>query len=137
MRLIPILIHILLQPTTLSALLSLTETKMISSCLPNNIFSFPLLKPQTLPYGPPTKIIVTKKGSHHMETYFSHNKKHANISCVVQSPSRESFSDRKHGHGIGISRFHQGKNYLITGATGFIGKGSHLLCTIPTVTSLV
>ncbi|KAI9104194.1 hypothetical protein K1719_023030 [Acacia pycnantha] len=96
---------------------------MISSCL-NNSFSFPLLKPQTIHYEPPKTIISTTTRSN-MKTYFSDNKKnkkHAKINCVVQSPISESCSERKHGHGIGISKFLQGKNYLVTGATGFVGK---------------
>ncbi|XP_054811030.1 fatty acyl-CoA reductase 2, chloroplastic-like [Prosopis cineraria] len=94
---------------------------MLSSL--NISFSFPLLKPQTIHYGSP-KTINSKKRSH-MKNYLSDNKtKPKNInSSVVYSPKRESDSERKkHGHGIGIARFLQGKNYLITGATGFLGK---------------
>ncbi|XP_028787512.1 fatty acyl-CoA reductase 2-like [Neltuma alba] len=73
-------------------------------------------------YGPPKTINTHRKRSH-VKTYFSDNEKPEKIiKSVIDIPKRESGSERKQGHGIGIARFLQGKNYFITGATGFVGK---------------
>ncbi|XP_054811043.1 fatty acyl-CoA reductase 2, chloroplastic-like isoform X2 [Prosopis cineraria] len=93
---------------------------MISSLSIN--FSFPLLKPQTIHYGPFKTINIKNRSQ--MKNYFSDNKKQPKgiNGSVVPSPKRGNGSERERGQGIGIAKFLQGKNYLVTGATGFLGK---------------
>ena len=98
---------------------------MSTASVPYKSHSRSLTSTHAIPYGTSIPVLTTTKSypcyHHYNSTRTSATGRTFRVVCCENK-------ENAGGDSIGIVSYLQGKNYLITGATGFLAKGIAFLC---------